>query len=99
MELSWTSLPAEGAHLLFYSKGYASDFRLPVLWLCFKTKSEDVKFMLTGFSREKEKEIEGLIRKYGGIVLVDIPSPSNRGKRCSRHKFQQLPIVLCPKKV
>ncbi|OMO61166.1 hypothetical protein CCACVL1_23715, partial [Corchorus capsularis] len=60
---------------------------------------QDVKFMLTGFSREKEKEIEGLIRKYGGIVLVDIPSPSNRGKRCSRHKFQQLPIVLCPKKL
>ncbi|PPS19896.1 hypothetical protein GOBAR_AA00655 [Gossypium barbadense] len=52
-----------------------------------------------GFSRAKEEEIEGLIWKYGGIVLVDIPSPSSRGKRCSRHKFQQLPIILCPKKV
>lgn len=60
---------------------------------------QDIKFLLTGFSRAKEKEIEGLIWKYGGIVLVDIPSPSNRGKRCSRHKFQQLPIILCPKKV
>ncbi|KAK5794911.1 uncharacterized protein LOC108489549 isoform X1 [Gossypium arboreum] len=60
---------------------------------------QDIKFLLTGFSRAKEKEIEGLIWKYGGIVLVDVPSPSNRGKRCSRHKFQQLPIILCPKKL
>ncbi|EOY19617.1 Uncharacterized protein TCM_044754 isoform 1 [Theobroma cacao] len=60
---------------------------------------QDLKFLLTGFSRGKEKEIEGLIRKYGGVVLVDIPSPSNRGKRCSRLKFLQLPIVLCPKKL
>ncbi|KAK8276778.1 hypothetical protein V6Z12_D10G223300 [Gossypium hirsutum] len=60
---------------------------------------QDIKFLLTGFSRAKEKEIEGLIWKYGGIVLVDVPSPSNREKRCSRHKFQQLPIILCPKKL
>ncbi|KAL1149923.1 hypothetical protein V6Z11_A10G222900 [Gossypium hirsutum] len=60
---------------------------------------QDIKFLLTGFSRAKEKEFEGLIWKYGGIVLVDVPSPSNRGKRCSRHKFQQLPIILCPKKL
>ncbi|KAL4387956.1 hypothetical protein GQ457_09G026840 [Hibiscus cannabinus] len=60
---------------------------------------QDIKFLLTGFSRGKEKEIEGLIWKYGGTVLVDIPSPSNRGKRCSRQKFQQLPIILCPKKL
>ncbi|KAB2063262.1 hypothetical protein ES319_A10G205100v1 [Gossypium barbadense] len=60
---------------------------------------QDIKFLLTGFSRVKEKEFEGLIWKYGGIVLVDVPSPSNRGKRCSRHKFQQLPIILCPKKL
>ena len=60
---------------------------------------QGIKFLLTGFSCGKEKEIEGLIWKYGGIVLVDIPSPSNRGKKCSRNKFQQLPIVLCPKKV
>ncbi|KAE8717874.1 Detected protein of unknown function [Hibiscus syriacus] len=59
----------------------------------------DIKFLLTGFSRGKEKEIEGLIWKYGGTVLVDIPSPSNRGKRCSRQKFQQLPIILCQKKL
>ncbi|KAH1046026.1 hypothetical protein J1N35_036810 [Gossypium stocksii] len=60
---------------------------------------QHIKFLLTGFSRAKEKEIEGLIWKYGGIVLVDVPFPSNRGNRCSRHKFQQLPIILCPKKI
>ncbi|KAK8662043.1 hypothetical protein V6N13_091631 [Hibiscus sabdariffa] len=60
---------------------------------------QDIKFLLTGFSRGKEKEIEGLVWKYGGTVLVDIPFPSNRGKRCSRQKFQQLPIILCPKKL
>ncbi|XVE52334.1 hypothetical protein DITRI_Ditri02bG0114500 [Diplodiscus trichospermus] len=58
-----------------------------------------IEFLLTGFSSMKEKEIEGLIWKYGGIVLVDIPSPSSRGKKCSRSKFQQPPIVLCPKKL
>ncbi|XVF24521.1 hypothetical protein REPUB_Repub13aG0135300 [Reevesia pubescens] len=60
---------------------------------------QNIQFLLTGFSSGREKEIEGLIWKYGGIVLVDIPSPSNRGKRCSRHKFEQLPILLCPKKL
>ncbi|XVF41062.1 hypothetical protein PTKIN_Ptkin01aG0249900 [Pterospermum kingtungense] len=58
---------------------------------------QGVKFLLTGFSSGKEKEMERLIWKYGGIVLLDIPSPSNRGKRSSLNKFQQLPIVLCPK--
>lgn len=60
----------------------------------------DIEFLLTGFSIQKEKELEGIIRKYGGIVLRDIPSPPNsRGKRISRFKFQQLPIVLCFRKV
>ncbi|XP_052173993.1 uncharacterized protein LOC127789211 isoform X2 [Diospyros lotus] len=59
-----------------------------------------IEFLLTGFSRKKEKEIEGLVRKYGGAVLSDIPSPPNsRGKRSSRLKFQQLPIVLCSEKL
>ncbi|KAG5539259.1 hypothetical protein RHGRI_019722 [Rhododendron griersonianum] len=60
----------------------------------------DIEFLLTGFSIQKEKELEGIIRKYGGIVLRDIPSPPNsRGKRISRFKFQQLPIVLCFRKL
>ena len=60
----------------------------------------DVEFLLTGFTSQKEKEIESVIRKYGGIVLADVPSPpSSRGKRSSRLKLQQLPIVLCSRKV
>ncbi|KAK2969336.1 hypothetical protein RJ640_015225 [Escallonia rubra] len=60
---------------------------------------QNLEFLLTGFSRRKEKEIEGLIRKYGGIVLPDIPSPTRRGKRCSRFKAQHLPVILCYKKL
>lgn len=60
----------------------------------------DIEFLLTGFSKIKEKELEGLIQKYGGIVLGGIPSPTNsRGKRNSRSKFQPLPVVLCTKKL
>ncbi|GFS33381.1 hypothetical protein Acr_00g0028080 [Actinidia rufa] len=54
----------------------------------------------SGFTSQKEKEIESVIRKYGGIVLADVPSPpSSRGKRSSRLRLQQLPIVLCSRKV
>ncbi|KAG5539262.1 hypothetical protein RHGRI_019725 [Rhododendron griersonianum] len=61
---------------------------------------KDIEFLLTGFSIQKEKELEGIIGKYGGLVLRDIPSPPNsRGKRISRFKFQQLPIVLCFRKL
>lgn len=61
---------------------------------------QGIEFLLTGFSSCKEKEIEGLIRKYGGIVLPDIPSPSNpRGKRIPNTNQQKLPIVLCAEKV
>ncbi|XP_057513450.1 uncharacterized protein LOC130795400 isoform X1 [Actinidia eriantha] len=60
----------------------------------------NVEFLLTGFTSQKEKEIESVIRKYGGIVLADVPSPpSSRGKRSSRLKLQQLPIVLCSRKL
>ncbi|CBI35071.3 unnamed protein product, partial [Vitis vinifera] len=61
---------------------------------------QGLEFLLTGFSSCKEKEIEGLIRKYGGIVLPDIPSPSNsRRKRNSNFNQKHLPIVLCSKKL
>ncbi|XAR63558.1 hypothetical protein NMG60_11023532 [Bertholletia excelsa] len=65
---------------------------------CKRLIFQGLEFLLTGFSRKKEKEIEGLIRKYGGIVLFDIP-PHLKGKRNSRLKRQQLPIVLCLKKL
>lgn len=59
---------------------------------------QGVEFLLTGFSSEKEKEIEGLIWKYGGVVLFDIPSPPiSRGKRSSI--CQNFPVILCLKKV
>ena len=61
---------------------------------------QGMEFLLTGFSSRKEKEIEGLIRKSGGIILPDIPSPSNsRRKRSSNTNQKKLPIVLCSKKV
>lgn len=59
-----------------------------------------MQFLLTGFSGQKEREIEGLIWKHGGVILPDIPSPTNsRGKKYSRSKWHQLPVVLCSKKV
>ncbi|GAV70215.1 BRCT domain-containing protein [Cephalotus follicularis] len=59
---------------------------------------QGIEFLLTGFSSKKEKEIEGLIRNYGGIVLFDIPPPNSRGKRNSGSHLQQLPVVLGSKK-
>lgn len=51
---------------------------------------EGVEFLLTGFSRRKEKEIEELVQKHGGTVLLDISSKL----------FCQLPlIVISSKKV
>lgn len=60
-----------------------------------------IEFLLTGFFSQKEKEIERLIRKYGGIVLSDIPSPpsNSMGKQTSRSNRQLPPVVLCLKKV
>ncbi|GKV39663.1 hypothetical protein SLEP1_g47401 [Rubroshorea leprosula] len=90
------------------SKRFESDSSIQDMKRCFPVRAKDVKklifqdveFLLTGFSSIKEKEIEGLIRNYGGVVLADIPSPSNsRGKRNSMSKFQQLPVVLCSKKL
>lgn len=59
---------------------------------------QSMKFLLTGFPKQKEKRIEGLIRKYGGTVLSDIPSENQR-KRGSRLRAQEFPVVLCSKKV
>ncbi|XP_040993448.1 uncharacterized protein LOC121240062 isoform X1 [Juglans microcarpa x Juglans regia] len=57
------------------------------------------EFLVTGFSSEKTKEIEGLIWKYGGIVLLDIPSPNSRGKGSARVICQHSPVILCLKKL
>ncbi|TXG49177.1 hypothetical protein EZV62_025052 [Acer yangbiense] len=60
---------------------------------------QGIEFLLTGFSSQKEKETEGLIRKYGGMVLSGIPPPNSRRKRSAKSNFQQLPVILCPKKL
>ncbi|KAK9912572.1 hypothetical protein M0R45_036431 [Rubus argutus] len=60
---------------------------------------QGMQFLLTGFSRQKEKDLEGQIWKHGGIVLFDIPSPISREKRSFLSNGYQLPIILCSKKL
>nr|XP_016470426.1 PREDICTED: uncharacterized protein LOC107792705 isoform X2 [Nicotiana tabacum] len=58
---------------------------------------KNMEFLVTGFSRQREKKLEDLIKNYGGIVLSDIPPPSvYRGQRL---KSQAVPVVLCSKKL
>ncbi|XP_059282924.1 uncharacterized protein LOC132036580 isoform X2 [Lycium ferocissimum] len=59
---------------------------------------KNMEFLVTGFSRKREKKLEDLIKKYGGTVLSDIPPPTNRGKRCKGFT-QAVPVVLCSKKL
>ncbi|XP_024983838.1 uncharacterized protein LOC112519799 isoform X3 [Cynara cardunculus var. scolymus] len=64
------------------------------------TLFQNLKFLLTGFSVKKHKQIKNLIQKNGGIVLDDIPSPSTaRGKKSSKNKCQLLPLILCPRRL
>ncbi|KAM1175984.1 hypothetical protein ACFX19_028919 [Malus domestica] len=58
-----------------------------------------IDFLLTGFSSQKEKDIEREIWKHGGIVLSDIPSPNLRAKRSVRSNGYHLPVILCMKKL
>ncbi|KAF3773447.1 hypothetical protein EJ110_NYTH55065, partial [Nymphaea thermarum] len=60
-----------------------------------------LEFMLTGFTRNEKQELEVLIRKHGGVVLFDIPSPSPRqtGKRRPVQKDHAHTIILSPRKV
>ncbi|XP_071690186.1 uncharacterized protein [Rutidosis leptorrhynchoides] len=55
---------------------------------------QDLKFVLTGFSVKKHKQIKNLIEKNGGTVYDDIPLSTSRRKRCSK-----LPLILCPKRL
>lgn len=64
------------------------------------TLFQNLKFLLTGFSVKKHKQIKSLIQKNGGIVLDDVPSPStSRGKKSSKYKCQLLPLILCPRRL
>ena len=62
---------------------------------------QGLEFLLTGFTCWKEKELEKLIRQYGGYVLLNIPSnpPDLRGKKRGGLARLTLPIILSPKKV
>ncbi|XP_021752281.1 uncharacterized protein LOC110717809 isoform X2 [Chenopodium quinoa] len=61
---------------------------------------QGLDFLLTGFSKKKEKEIEALLRKHGGMVLSDIPAPPPYPRRKSlRLNAERLPVVLCTKKL
>ncbi|XP_020254661.1 uncharacterized protein LOC109831691 isoform X2 [Asparagus officinalis] len=62
---------------------------------------QGLEFLLTGFSRQKEKELEALIRQYGGYILMNIPPETSdvRNKRRAELAQFKLPIVLSPKKV
>ncbi|XP_028783638.1 uncharacterized protein LOC114739730 [Neltuma alba] len=58
------------------------------------------EFLLTGLSSQKERDMEALIRNSGGVVLSDIPSPPiSRRKRSSTSSRQQLPVMLCMRKL
>ncbi|XP_056159657.1 uncharacterized protein LOC115684836 isoform X2 [Syzygium oleosum] len=58
-----------------------------------------MEFLLTGFSTHKEKEIERLIQKQGGEVLLDIPPMNLRGKRSSKVVSKKRPFVISPRKL
>lgn len=58
-----------------------------------------LEFLLTGFSRKKEKEIESLIRKFGGYVLLKVPTCSpDLGENLESVGWKPS-IILSPKKV
>ncbi|XXG53180.1 hypothetical protein AAC387_Pa03g1319 [Persea americana] len=66
------------------------------------TRSRAIKAHITELAKSrKTKELETKIRKHGGTILFDVPTPSlcSRRNTESRCKYQQLPIVLSPKKV
>jgi hypothetical protein len=58
------------------------------------------EFLLTGFHRQREKEIESLIRKFGGHVLSQVPLFSlDKRKNMTDFPSWKPPIVLSPRKV
>ncbi|CAO2838160.1 unnamed protein product [Amaranthus hypochondriacus] len=71
---------------------------------CLKDRKRTIfrglEFLLTGFSKKKENEIEGLLRKHGGTVLSNIPPPPPHPRRkSSRSNPERLPVVLSTKKL
>uniref|UniRef100_A0A0A8ZYT5 BRCT domain-containing protein n=1 Tax=Arundo donax TaxID=35708 RepID=A0A0A8ZYT5_ARUDO len=61
---------------------------------------QGVEFLLTGLRNQKEKEIESLIRKFGGYILSKVPFfPLDKRKNMAEFPSWKPPIVLSPKKV
>ncbi|KAL6894318.1 hypothetical protein ACP4OV_008416 [Aristida adscensionis] len=61
---------------------------------------QGMEFLLTGFHNQKEKEMESLIRKFGGYVLSKVPRFSlDKRKNMAEFPRWKPPIVLSPKKV
>ncbi|KAL6638112.1 hypothetical protein ACP70R_025684 [Stipagrostis hirtigluma subsp. patula] len=61
---------------------------------------QGLEFLLTGFPNQKEKEIESLIRKFGGYVLSKVPLfPLDKRKSTAEFPRWKPPIVLSPKKL
>ncbi|XP_062214221.1 uncharacterized protein LOC133915176 isoform X2 [Phragmites australis] len=61
---------------------------------------QGVEFLLTGLHNHKEKEIESLIRKFGGYVLSKVPQfPLDKRKNMAEFPSWKPPTVLSPKKV
>ncbi|XP_027342886.1 uncharacterized protein LOC113855442 [Abrus precatorius] len=84
-----TSVPRMKHSLANYGKSVVHEFIF-----------QGIEFLLTGLSSQKERDMETLIRKSGGVVLYDVPSPRNsRDKRNSTISHVQLPIILCMKKL
>lgn len=59
-----------------------------------------LEFLLTGFQSHKEKEVESVIRKFGGCVISKVPPcPFDKKTKLAELVRWKPPIVLSPKKV
>uniref|UniRef100_A0ACD5WD99 Uncharacterized protein n=1 Tax=Avena sativa TaxID=4498 RepID=A0ACD5WD99_AVESA len=59
-----------------------------------------LEFLLTGFQSHKEKEVESIIRKFGGCVLSKVPPcPFDKKTKFAELVKWKPPLVLAPKKV
>lgn len=61
---------------------------------------QGLDFLLTGLSNKKFRELQALIRRYGGRVLTKLPDyPSDLRAKLVESTHWKPPVVICPKKV
>ncbi|KAF3336706.1 BRCA1 C Terminus (BRCT) domain-containing protein [Carex littledalei] len=61
---------------------------------------QGLDFLLTGLSNKKFRELQALIRRYGGFVLTKLPDcPSDLRAKLVESTHWRPPVVICPKKV